>query len=73
MPSSWKMSSTRMADDSATSASRANKSHDVRIVLSMFANGRNECGESRRCGRWWWRGQAIWVRQAPFHEERRAD
>jgi hypothetical protein len=36
-----------MADDNATSASSANKSQDVRIVLSMFANGRNECG--RRC------------------------
>jgi len=47
MPSMWMISSMLMADDRATSASSANKSHDVRIMLSMFANGRNECGRRR--------------------------
>ena len=52
MPSMWRASSTLKAVDSATRASRAKRSHDDRIVLSMFLEDGGGKREKRARGGW---------------------
>lgn len=61
IPSMWSASSILRADESAMRARSVNRSHDCRIVLSMFDGCRNE--SVRRCGVW----ASIWLSLARFH------
>jgi hypothetical protein len=74
MPSRWITSSTLRADERAMRASSAKKSHEVRIVLSMFASDGNECCQ-QRCGGV---DGSIWVgcavsRRGSWFKERAAE